>query len=128
MSHQRFGSKSQNALACNSVLKGMLLRNIIGLHTALSLHTTVLQVSKRLKEVTAGIAESGLLQVMYGGTNINKDVSALNRGPPQILVGNTFSCSSAVLCQYRITSWKGYIASTKVLRKVVIGLCCKRHV
>lgn len=24
---------------------------------------------------------------MFGGTNINKDVSALNRGPPNILVG-----------------------------------------
>ena len=26
---------------------------------------------------------------MFGGTNINKDVSALNRGPPNILVGNS---------------------------------------
>ena len=27
---------------------------------------------------------------MFGGTNINKDVSALNRGPPNILVGTTY--------------------------------------
>ncbi len=31
----------------------------------------------------------GLVQVMFGGTNINKDVSALNRRPPNILVGKS---------------------------------------
>ena len=27
-----------------------------------------------------------LAQVMFGGTNVNKDVAALSRGPPHILV------------------------------------------
>jgi len=26
------------------------------------------------------------MQVMFGGTNVNKDVAALTRGPPNILV------------------------------------------
>ncbi len=40
-----------------------------------------------MQSLVVGIAEWGHVQVMFGGTNINKDVSALNRGPPNILVG-----------------------------------------
>lgn len=52
------------------------------------------------EDTTSGIAESAMVQVMFGGTNINKDVSSLNRGPPHILVGTPFSVSMQSLQEH----------------------------
>ena len=58
-----------------------------GLSRSLTSFPRCFQVPKLLTTRLYVIAERELMQVMFGGTNINKDVSALNRGPPHILVG-----------------------------------------